>query len=182
MSLAISSGLDETTLVSTLSEGRYLILNVNLCYMFVYIEDWKHNIPLHSCTFLCPCIWAYTVFNEMPVSQNVYYLFGTDHIYAWARKNKDDVAASSVTLLNNAECLFYSHFKNIFSLLHLPSVPLFLQTCYRALRQTLEIVSAFHDIVSYIFTFAQLGSASGCLHYVCSEHLAADWGGTERIG
>ncbi|XP_063152758.1 coiled-coil domain-containing protein 162-like [Candoia aspera] len=52
-----------------------------------------------------------------------------------------------------------------------------------ALRHTLQIVAPFHDIISYIFSFAQLGSAPGCLDYRCpSEHLTADWGGTEQIG
>ncbi|KAM8953019.1 uncharacterized protein RCH25_043786 [Pelodytes ibericus] len=53
---------------------------------------------------------------------------------------------------------------------------------YRALYQTLQIVAAMHDIVSYIFSFAQLGNS-------CSGHcdlnykiLTADWGGTEGIG
>uniref|UniRef100_UPI00254179EA coiled-coil domain-containing protein 162-like n=1 Tax=Euleptes europaea TaxID=460621 RepID=UPI00254179EA len=53
---------------------------------------------------------------------------------------------------------------------------------YKALRLTLQIVAAFHDIVSYIFSFAQLGSAPGCFDYLCLEHLTADWGGTEQIG
>ncbi|XP_044282654.1 coiled-coil domain-containing protein 162-like [Varanus komodoensis] len=56
------------------------------------------------------------------------------------------------------------------------------KTSYRALRQTLQIVAAFHDIISYIFSFAQLGSAPGCFDYLCPNHLSADWGGTEQIG
>ncbi|XP_048348944.1 uncharacterized protein LOC125430762 isoform X3 [Sphaerodactylus townsendi] len=32
---------------------------------------------------------------------------------------------------------------------------------YKALRLTLQIVAAFHDIISYIFSFAQLGSGPG---------------------
>ncbi|XP_054846477.1 coiled-coil domain-containing protein 162-like [Eublepharis macularius] len=56
------------------------------------------------------------------------------------------------------------------------------KTGYRALRLTLQIVAAFHDIVSYIFSFAQLGSVPGCFDYFCPEHLTADWGGTEQIG
>ncbi|KAL8186354.1 UNVERIFIED_CONTAM: hypothetical protein K2H54_069198, partial [Gekko kuhli] len=53
---------------------------------------------------------------------------------------------------------------------------------YKALRLTLQIVAAFHDIISYIFSFAQLGSAPSCFDYFCLEHLTADWGGTEQIG
>nr|XP_020657015.1 transmembrane protein FLJ37396 [Pogona vitticeps] len=57
------------------------------------------------------------------------------------------------------------------------------KTASRALRQTLQIVAALHDIISYIFSFAQLGNAPCCFDYLCpSEHLTADWGGTEWIG
>ncbi|XP_066478823.1 coiled-coil domain-containing protein 162-like [Tiliqua scincoides] len=57
------------------------------------------------------------------------------------------------------------------------------ETGYRALRQTLQIVAAFHDIIGYILTFAQLGNAPKCLDYQCPPaHLTADWGGTEQIG
>ncbi|XP_061479532.1 uncharacterized protein LOC133383234 isoform X2 [Rhineura floridana] len=56
------------------------------------------------------------------------------------------------------------------------------KTGYRALRQTLQIVAAFHDIISYIFSFAQLGNAPGCFDYLCPpDHLTAEWGGTEWI-
>ncbi|KAL7987853.1 hypothetical protein Chor_006772 [Crotalus horridus] len=52
-----------------------------------------------------------------------------------------------------------------------------------ALRHSLQIVAPFHDIIAYIFSFAQLGSAPGCFNYRCpSERLTADWGGTEQIG
>ncbi|XP_039207102.1 uncharacterized protein LOC120311541 isoform X2 [Crotalus tigris] len=52
-----------------------------------------------------------------------------------------------------------------------------------ALRHSLQIVAPFHDIIAYIFSFAQLGSAPGCFDYRCpSERLTADWGGTEQIG
>ncbi|CAH2252244.1 Hypothetical predicted protein [Pelobates cultripes] len=47
---------------------------------------------------------------------------------------------------------------------------------FRALSQTLEIVAAMHDIISYIFSFARLGNS-----YI-TQTLTADWGGTEGIG
>ncbi|KAJ7341823.1 hypothetical protein JRQ81_007119 [Phrynocephalus forsythii] len=56
------------------------------------------------------------------------------------------------------------------------------KTASRALRQTLQIVAALHDIISYIFSFVQLGNAPSCFDYQCPEHLTADWGGTEWIG
>uniref|UniRef100_A0A8C5QPJ6 DUF4549 domain-containing protein n=1 Tax=Leptobrachium leishanense TaxID=445787 RepID=A0A8C5QPJ6_9ANUR len=47
---------------------------------------------------------------------------------------------------------------------------------FRALSQTLRIVAAMHDIVFYIFSFAQLGNST------ITQTLTADWGGTEGIG
>nr|XP_060630300.1 coiled-coil domain-containing protein 162-like [Anolis sagrei ordinatus] len=57
------------------------------------------------------------------------------------------------------------------------------KTAYRALKQTLQLVATFHDIISYVFSFVQLGSPPDCFDYFCpSDHLSADWGGTEWIG
>ncbi|EMP38038.1 hypothetical protein UY3_04797 [Chelonia mydas] len=52
---------------------------------------------------------------------------------------------------------------------------------YRALRQSLQIVAALHDIVSYLFSFAQLGNSPNCFDSLNPEPLTADWGGNERI-
>uniref|UniRef100_A0A8C8S497 Coiled-coil domain-containing protein 162 n=1 Tax=Pelusios castaneus TaxID=367368 RepID=A0A8C8S497_9SAUR len=52
----------------------------------------------------------------------------------------------------------------------------------RALRQSLQIVAALHDIVSYLFSFAQLGNSPNCFDSINPEPLSADWGGNERIG
>uniref|UniRef100_G1KF50 Uncharacterized protein n=1 Tax=Anolis carolinensis TaxID=28377 RepID=G1KF50_ANOCA len=61
--------------------------------------------------------------------------------------------------------------------------PIGFSTGYRALKQTLQLVAAFHDIISYIFSFVQLGSPPDCFDYFCSsDHLSADWGGTGWIG
>uniref|UniRef100_A0A674HYJ5 Coiled-coil domain containing 162 n=2 Tax=Terrapene triunguis TaxID=2587831 RepID=A0A674HYJ5_9SAUR len=56
------------------------------------------------------------------------------------------------------------------------------KAAYRALRQSLQIVAALHDIVSYLFSFAQLGNSPNCFDSLNPEPLTADWGGNERIG
>ncbi|KAM9156376.1 coiled-coil domain-containing protein 162-like [Pangshura tecta] len=58
----------------------------------------------------------------------------------------------------------------------------YLQAAYRALRQSLQIVAALHDIVSYLFSFAQLGNSPNCFDSLNPEPLTVDWGGNERIG
>uniref|UniRef100_A0A8C4WHW8 Coiled-coil domain-containing protein 162 n=1 Tax=Gopherus evgoodei TaxID=1825980 RepID=A0A8C4WHW8_9SAUR len=56
------------------------------------------------------------------------------------------------------------------------------KAAYRALRQSLQIVAALHDIVSYLFSFAQLGNSPNCFDSLNPEPLTVDWGGNERIG
>ncbi|XP_035179068.1 uncharacterized protein LOC118165223 isoform X3 [Oxyura jamaicensis] len=52
----------------------------------------------------------------------------------------------------------------------------------RALHLSLEIVGAFHDVVSYLLAFAQLGNSPNSSCALNPEPLTSDWGGTERIG
>ncbi|XP_063773167.1 uncharacterized protein LOC134909816 isoform X2 [Pseudophryne corroboree] len=56
------------------------------------------------------------------------------------------------------------------------------KAAYRALLQTLRIVAALHDIVSYILSFAQLGNSCSGYSSMLNRELTADWGGTEGIG
>ncbi|KAM4771028.1 uncharacterized protein WCC33_002830 [Rhinophrynus dorsalis] len=57
------------------------------------------------------------------------------------------------------------------------------KAAFRALYQTLQIVASMHDIVSYIFSFAQLGnSCSTYSSHLKNKILTADWGGAEGIG
>uniref|UniRef100_A0A4W3J7T5 Coiled-coil domain-containing protein 162 n=1 Tax=Callorhinchus milii TaxID=7868 RepID=A0A4W3J7T5_CALMI len=51
-----------------------------------------------------------------------------------------------------------------------------------ALYQTLEIVAALHDIVSYLCCFARLGNLSAIPGSLKVQPLAADWGGLQGIG
>ncbi|KAM6272111.1 LOW QUALITY PROTEIN: coiled-coil domain-containing protein 162-like [Spheniscus humboldti] len=51
----------------------------------------------------------------------------------------------------------------------------------RALHLSLEIVGAFHDVVSCLLAFAQLGNSPNCFCALNPEPLTPDWGGTDRI-
>lgn len=57
-----------------------------------------------------------------------------------------------------------------------------LQAALRGLHLSLEIVGAFHDMVSYLLAFAQLGNSPNCFCALNPEPLTPDWGGTDRIG
>uniref|UniRef100_A0A8C8BHK6 Coiled-coil domain-containing protein 162 n=1 Tax=Otus sunia TaxID=257818 RepID=A0A8C8BHK6_9STRI len=52
----------------------------------------------------------------------------------------------------------------------------------RALHLSLEIVGAFHDVVSYLLAFAQLGNSPNCFCALNPEPLTPHWGETDRIG
>ncbi|KAK1190270.1 CC162 protein, partial [Pygoscelis papua] len=57
-----------------------------------------------------------------------------------------------------------------------------LQAALRALHLSLEIVGAFHDVVSYLLAFARLGNSPNCFCALNPEPLTPDWGGTDRVG
>uniref|UniRef100_A0A663LU82 Coiled-coil domain containing 162 n=1 Tax=Athene cunicularia TaxID=194338 RepID=A0A663LU82_ATHCN len=56
------------------------------------------------------------------------------------------------------------------------------QAALRALHLSLEIVGAFHDVVSYLLAFAQLGNSPNCFCALNPEPLTPLWGETDRIG
>lgn len=57
-----------------------------------------------------------------------------------------------------------------------------LQAALKALRLSLQIVGAFHDVVAYLLAFAQLGNSPSSFCALNPEPLTPDWGGTGRIG
>ncbi|XP_043119422.1 uncharacterized protein si:ch73-242m19.1 isoform X2 [Puntigrus tetrazona] len=54
--------------------------------------------------------------------------------------------------------------------------------CHRALQNTLQIVSALHDVVCYLVSFARLGNPNTSFSPSSAQRLTADWGGLESIG
>ncbi|KAI7805082.1 putative transmembrane protein FLJ37396, partial [Triplophysa rosa] len=54
--------------------------------------------------------------------------------------------------------------------------------CHKALQNTLQIISALHDIVCYLVSFARLGNPDASFNSSSSQTLTADWGGVEGIG
>jgi len=55
------------------------------------------------------------------------------------------------------------------------------QDCQSALTHHLVIVAALHDILQYLCTHAQLGSAQARLGSRADRQLTADWGGISGI-
>ncbi|XP_025756859.1 uncharacterized protein si:ch73-242m19.1 isoform X3 [Oreochromis niloticus] len=90
------------------------------------------------------------------------------------------LCADGRTLLN----LWYiPHFTEVLRMFKTLDV----SACDEALRHTLQIVSALHDIIHYLISFSKLGNRQDSLrwgrgHDTAGSHLAADWGDTESIG
>lgn len=57
-----------------------------------------------------------------------------------------------------------------------------LQECHQALQNTLQIISALHDVVYYLVSFARLGNPNTSFSPSSTQRLTADWGGLESIG
>jgi len=56
------------------------------------------------------------------------------------------------------------------------------EDCRTALTHHLTIVAALHDILQYLCTHSQLGSAQARLGSRADRQLTADWGGISGIG
>ncbi|XP_056624604.1 uncharacterized protein si:ch73-242m19.1 isoform X2 [Triplophysa dalaica] len=54
--------------------------------------------------------------------------------------------------------------------------------CHKALQNALQIISALHDIVCYLVSFARLGNPDTSFKSSSPQRLTADWGGVEGIG
>ncbi|XP_026522286.1 uncharacterized protein LOC113411444 [Notechis scutatus] len=129
--------------------------------------------------------------DDFPKVKNKYFAIGLPQEKKDEKESKEKVNSDPRSFQPRPRCLLSSDgqfFLNLWFIPH-PSETLAAfkmlpeKVGCSALRHTLQIVASFHDIVAYIFSFAQLGSAPGCLDYRCpSEHLTADWGGTEQIG
>ncbi|XP_062825081.1 uncharacterized protein ccdc162 isoform X2 [Anolis carolinensis] len=158
-----------------------------------YCHKLNHRISQYS---LRSQIIAYynsirAMLNDFPSVRAKYFIIGLPHEKKGEAELKGKLGDDPRSFQPRPRCLLSSDgrsFLNLWFIPH-PSEVLSLfrmlpqKTGYRALKQTLQLVAAFHDIISYIFSFVQLGSPPDCFDYFCSsDHLSADWGGTGWIG
>ncbi|XP_060609133.2 coiled-coil domain-containing protein 162-like [Anolis sagrei] len=129
--------------------------------------------------------------NDFPSVRAKYFIIGLPHEKKGEGELKGKLGDDPRSFQPRPRCLLSSDgrsFLNLWFIPH-PSEVLSLfrmlpeKTSYRGLKQTVQLVATFHDIISYVFSFVQLGSPPDCFDYFCpSDHLSADWGGTEWIG
>ncbi|XP_060545086.1 uncharacterized protein LOC117660839 isoform X3 [Pantherophis guttatus] len=132
-----------------------------------------------------------TMLDDFPRVKDKYFTIGLPQEKKDEKESKEKVKSDPRSFQPRPRCLLSSDGQSFLNLWFIPHSSETLaafkmlpeKVGCSALRHTLQIVASFHDIIAYIFSFAQLGSAPGCLDYRCpSEHLTADWGGTEQIG
>ncbi|KAM7171725.1 coiled-coil domain-containing protein 162-like [Macrochelys suwanniensis] len=127
---------------------------------------------------------------DFPVIRDKYFMIGLSQEKKGNRDSKENLEADPRSFQPRPHRLLSPDgqaFLNLWFIPH-PSEVLIMfkmlpeKAAYRALRQSLQIVAALHDIVSYLFSFAQLGNSPNCFDSLNPEPLTADWGGNERIG
>ncbi|XP_043398700.1 uncharacterized protein LOC102942958 isoform X1 [Chelonia mydas] len=127
---------------------------------------------------------------DFPVIRDKYFMIGLSQEKKGNRDAKENLEADPRSFQPRPHHLLSPDgqaFLNLWFIPH-PSEVLIMfkmlpeKAAYRALRQSLQIVAALHDIVSYLFSFAQLGNSPNCFDSLNPEPLTADWGGNERIG
>ncbi|CAM5100509.1 unnamed protein product, partial [Eretmochelys imbricata] len=127
---------------------------------------------------------------DFPVIRDKYFMIGLSQEKKGNRDSKENLEADPRSFQPRPHRLLPPDgqaFLNLWFIPH-PSEVLIMfkmlpeKAAYRALRQSLQTVAALHYIVSYLFSFAQLGNSPNCFDSLNPEPLTADWGGNERIG
>ncbi|XP_054675028.1 uncharacterized protein LOC129203961 isoform X2 [Grus americana] len=131
-----------------------------------------------------------SLLDDFPVIRDKYFIIGLSQGKKEEQDLKKNLAADPRSfrprprsLLSPDGCTFL----NLWFIPHPTEVLIMFKTlpekaALRGLHLSLEIVGAFHDMVSYLLAFAQLGNSPNCFCALNPEPLTPDWGGTDRIG
>ncbi|KAG2468403.1 CC162 protein, partial [Polypterus senegalus] len=133
-------------------------------------------------------LWA--LLDDIPSIRDTHFMQGLPNEKKGDRDSEQGLHSDPRLFQQRPRCLLSADgkmFLNLWFIPHFTDVLIMFKSleetaCHRALQQTLQIVAAFHDIVSYVVGFAHLGSYSAVYTSRKHERLTADWGGTEGIG
>uniref|UniRef100_H3BDV7 DUF4549 domain-containing protein n=1 Tax=Latimeria chalumnae TaxID=7897 RepID=H3BDV7_LATCH len=131
-----------------------------------------------------------SLLENFPAIRNVYFMTGQSQEKKSARDSELGLQPDPRKLQQRPQCLLSADgrtFLNLWFIPHHSEVLIMFKTleekaCQRALYLTLQIVEALYDIVSYLFSFAQLGNSNTIFSPYQARLLTADWGGLEGIG
>ncbi|XP_041105837.1 uncharacterized protein si:ch73-242m19.1 [Polyodon spathula] len=127
---------------------------------------------------------------DIPSIRDTYFMLGQPHEKKGERDSEEGLNSDPRCFQRRPRCLLSGDgesFLNLWFIPHFSEVLIMFKsleenTCLRLLQQTLQIVGALHDIVSYLVSFARLGNCSAISSSRKPKQLTADWGGTEGIG
>ncbi|MGH0156902.1 UNVERIFIED_CONTAM: hypothetical protein FKN15_076171 [Acipenser sinensis] len=127
---------------------------------------------------------------DIPSIRDTYFMLGQPHERKGERDSEEGLNSDPRCFQRRPRCLLSGDgesFLNLWFIPHFSEVLIIFKsleenTCHRSLQQTLQIVGALHDIVSYLVSFARLGNYSAISRSRKPKQLTADWGGTEGIG
>ncbi|XP_066849266.1 uncharacterized protein [Anser cygnoides] len=131
-----------------------------------------------------------SLLDDFPVIRDKYFIIGLSQGKKEEQDLKENLVADPRSFHPRPHHLLSSDgltFLNLWFIPHPAEVLIMFKmlpekAALRALHLSLEIVGAFHDVVSYLLAFAQLGNSPNSFCALNPEPLTPDWGGTERIG
>ncbi|KAK6307562.1 hypothetical protein J4Q44_G00227100 [Coregonus suidteri] len=162
----------------------------------------KFSVRMSQCFVRGQIIGLYhsltTLLDELPDIRQSHFLIGQDHELKSDMDSGLGVRPDPRKFQRRPRRLLSADgrmFLNLWFIPHYTEVLLMFRTledsaCSRALHHSLEIVSALHDIIYYLVSFARLGNpgvfssrrGGGAGGGAGGGELTADWGGTEGIG
>ncbi|XP_040286008.1 coiled-coil domain-containing protein 162-like [Bufo bufo] len=176
--------------------------NRSLCVLQEEVEKVKRELVTDYCQKLSKRICTYSLrgqiiaycnslkqlLEEFPLICKTYFIIG--HPQVKKTIIKEAPQADPRTFQERPHTLFSDDGRVFVNLWYIPYASEVLsmfkmlpeKAAYRALYQSLQIIAALHDIVSYILSFAQLGNSCSGYVSLINREMTADWGGTEGIG
>ncbi|KTG43480.1 hypothetical protein cypCar_00011985 [Cyprinus carpio] len=131
-----------------------------------------------------------SLLDEVPHIRDNYFVMGTPNESRSDLQSDDRLCPDPRTFQPRPRRLFSADGKRLVNLWFIPHYTEVLlmfraleeKECHQALQNTLQIISALHDVVYYLVSFARLGNPNTSFSPSSTQRLTADWGGLESIG
>ncbi|XP_052476177.1 uncharacterized protein si:ch73-242m19.1 [Carassius gibelio] len=131
-----------------------------------------------------------SLLDEVPHIRHNYFVMGTPDESRSELQSDDRLCPDPRTFQPRPRRLLSADGKRLVNLWFIPHYTEVLlmfraleeKECHQALQNTLQIISALHDVVYYLVSFARLGNPNTSFSPSSAQRLTADWGGSESIG
>ncbi|KAG7465708.1 hypothetical protein MATL_G00156270 [Megalops atlanticus] len=154
----------------------------------------KFSTRMSQCCVRAQIVGLYhslnTLLEDLPTVRSSHFMQGGANEQKNARDSELGLQVDPRSFQSRPRCVLSADGRTLLNLWFIPHFSEVLlmfraleeAACQGALNQTLEIVSALHDIIYYLVSFARLGNSPTASHSRTGQHLTADWGGAEGIG